>query len=76
MKAITRKIDKLGRIVLPIDYRRALGLDIGSEVAFDIDGSTIKLKNAECKCRLCDSPIKKECTLGICRECIRRIKNF
>ena len=26
MQVITRRIDKLGRIVLPMDYRKALGL--------------------------------------------------
>ena len=60
MKAITRKIDKLGRIVLPIDYRRALGIDTESELILELDGTTIKLNSSECKCRLCDTVLKSK----------------
>ena len=37
--AVKRKIDKLGRIVIPKDFRKALGVDIDSEVIIRlIDG--------------------------------------
>ncbi|MBQ9938624.1 MAG: AbrB/MazE/SpoVT family DNA-binding domain-containing protein [Oscillospiraceae bacterium] len=36
--AVIRKIDKLGRIVIPKDFRKALGVDVDSEL-------TIRLKD-------------------------------
>ena len=76
MKSITRKIDKLGRIVLPIDYRKALGLDIDSEIALELDGATIKLNIAECRCKMCDARIENKSTLQICAKCIKKIKSI
>ena len=41
MQTISRKIDKLGRIVLPMDYRKALGLEGEVRVVLGINGNTI-----------------------------------
>ena len=76
MKSITRKIDKLGRIVLPIDFRKSMGLEINSEICMEIDDDEIRLKCAESSCRICGAVIKEKCTLQICAECIRKIKNI
>ena len=42
--AVKRKIDKLGRIVIPKDFRRALGVDIDSEVAIRLTDGVITIK--------------------------------
>jgi len=46
MKAtgITRKVDELGRIVLPIELRRNLGIRIGDTLEIFTDNNTIILK--------------------------------
>ncbi len=46
MKAIgiVRKIDDLGRIVLPIELRRKLGLEIKDSMEIFVDGDMIILK--------------------------------
>ncbi|MEA5058369.1 MAG: AbrB/MazE/SpoVT family DNA-binding domain-containing protein [Anaerotignum propionicum] len=46
MKAtgITRKVDELGRIVLPIELRRNLGIRIGDTLEIFTDNDTIILK--------------------------------
>ena len=41
MQTISRKIDKLGRIVLPMDYRKALGLEGEVRVVLGINGNAI-----------------------------------
>ena len=38
---INRRVDDLGRISLPIDMRRTLGIECGSEVAVDFKGNSI-----------------------------------
>ena len=35
---IVRKVDNLGRIVLPVELRRTLGIDIHSDVEIYVDG--------------------------------------
>ncbi len=44
---VVRKLDKLGRLVLPLDYRKALGLENGSDIvlAFEEGGIIIKPYN-------------------------------
>lgn len=76
MKSITRKIDNLGRIVLPMDFRRALGLEQGNEVALDIEGDKITIKGALNVCKLCGKHIEKRCYLSICEECIAKVKEI
>ena len=76
MNYITKKIDKLGRIVLPMDFRRALGISLNSDVRIELIGNEIRLNNAELQCKLCGTAIKKECTMQICKECIRKVKSI
>lgn len=49
MKAsgVTRKIDSLGRIVIPIEIRRSLGWDIGDPIEFRAEGKNIVLHSSE-----------------------------
>lgn len=46
MKAtgMVRKLDKLGRIVVPMELRRNLGISMGDPVEFYVDGQTIIVK--------------------------------
>ena len=52
---IVRRVDELGRIVLPIELRRIL--DIGEKDALEIfvEGSTIVLKKYRPTCVFCDN---------------------
>jgi transcriptional pleiotropic regulator of transition state genes len=43
MKGISRKIDDLGRITLPISYRKPEGLKQGSPVGMLFEGNSIRL---------------------------------
>ena len=55
MKAtgIVRKIDDLGRVVLPIELRRTLNIDIKDPVEIFIEGDLIILKKYEPACVFC-----------------------
>ena len=50
---IVRKIDELGRIVLPIETRRQLGLDAKGGVEIFVDEDRIILKKYEPCCLFC-----------------------
>ena len=75
MSVVERKIDKLGRIVLPMHFRKALGLEGEADVVLDICDNTIVIKGADTACRLCGSAHEVSEDLKICSECITKIKN-
>lgn len=76
MKAITRKIDKLGRIVLPMDYRKALGLNVTKEVTLSIEGDAITVRGSGGACKLCGSAVAIGGRLEVCATCIGIIKTL
>ena len=41
---IVRKVDELGRIVLPIELRRTLNIDIKDSIEIYVDNSSIVIK--------------------------------
>ena len=46
---IIRKIDSLGRIVIPMDIRKALNLSNGDDIEINITGESILIKKSENK---------------------------
>ena len=79
MKAtgITRRIDELGRIVLPIELRRTL--DIGERDALEIyvEEDKIILKSYKQACLFCsnDENISEFMGKYICTNCADKIKS-
>ena len=53
LSGIARKVDDLGRVVLPVEMRRALGLTAGDEVDISLDDNAIFLRKVEAKCTFC-----------------------
>ena len=75
MQAVERRIDKLGRIVLPMDFRKALGLEGEAKVSICICDNSISAKGIDTACRLCGSISDVPKDLALCPECVRRIKS-
>ena len=80
MKAtgIVRKVDELGRIVIPIELRRNLNIENGDPVEIFVDSDSIVLKKHEPACIFCGSMDNVEVVGGknICEKCIEEIKNL
>ena len=53
MKSCLRKVDELGRFVLPIDFRRSAGIENGAMVAITVDEGRITVEPAERYCQVC-----------------------
>lgn len=74
---IVRRVDELGRIVLPIELRRTL--DIGEKDALEIfvEGSTVVLKKYRPTCIFCDSARDVFVFRGknICPKCLRELSS-
>ena len=74
---IVRKVDELGRIVLPIELRRTLGIDIKDSIEIYVDNSTIVLKKYEPTCIFCGESenVVTHIDKNICKKCLDEIKN-
>ena len=72
---IVRKIDSLGRVVLPKELRRQLNIDEDSSLEIFVDGSSIVLKKYQPACIFCGSAEDIEQYQGrnICRKCREEI---
>ena len=76
MNIVSRKIDKLGRIVLPMDFRKALGLEAESEVILDIKENAITVTANLPTCKICGSQKDVTAHIRVCSECIKMIKSI
>lgn len=52
---IVRKVDELGRIVLPIELRRTMNIDVRDPMEIFVDGDSIILKKYNPTCIFCGS---------------------
>jgi len=79
MKAtgVIRRIDELGRVVIPIEIRTQFGITEKDPMEIFVDGSSIILKKYEPNCIFCgnskklieyeNKPICKKCANNICK---------
>lgn len=71
---VIRKIDELGRIVLPIHIRRALDLEAGKDLEIFFDNKQITMKKPGVSCVMCGSTKN---LVGVennhlCRDCTEK----
>ncbi|MBQ8526055.1 MAG: AbrB/MazE/SpoVT family DNA-binding domain-containing protein [Clostridia bacterium] len=73
---IKREIDKLGRIVLPIELRRTMELESGDAVEIYVEGSRVILEKYRPSCIFCGSSeeIVSYKDKNICSVCIAELK--
>ena len=75
---IIRKVDELGRVVLPVEIRRRLDIAERDEVEFYLEDDRVVLKKYEPSCVFCAS----SCNLvnyhgrNICMECIHQLNEI
>ncbi len=73
---IVRKVDELGRIVVPIELRRTFGIQIKDSLEIYTDSNKIILKKYEPACIFCDSADDVEYFKNklVCGECLEEMK--
>lgn len=72
---IARKVDQLGRIVLPAELRRLFGIREGDLVEISVDGERIVLAKVEDRCVICGSSddLREFENKNVCAACRKRI---
>ena len=75
---IIRKVDELGRIVLPIELRRTLDIAERDELEIYMEGDRIILQKFEPSCIFCSSSRELVSYRGknTCQECIRSMGKY
>lgn len=75
---IVRKVDELGRIVLPIELRRTLEIAERDSLEIYVEGSTIILKKYEPACIFCGDAkdVVNYRGRNICRKCLEEMKKI
>lgn len=73
---IVRKIDGLGRVVLPIELRRIFEIDKEDPVEIFVDDNYILLKKYQPACIFCNDASNVQNFKGknICQNCLNEIK--
>lgn len=74
---IIRKVDELGRIVLPIELRRTLDIAERDELEIYLDDDKIILQKFEPSCIFCGSSYRLITYHGknVCQECVKKMNN-
>lgn len=72
---IVRKVDELGRIVLPIELRRTLDIEEKDEIEFCLEGDKLILRKYEESCLFCSATRDLVTYMGknVCVDCIRKM---
>lgn len=75
---IVRKIDELGRIVLPVELRRTLDIKEKDDVEIYVDGTSIVLKKYRASCVFCNGGknIVKFKGKNVCPRCLKGLKSI
>lgn len=77
-RSVSRRVDDLWRVALPVDFRAALGITHDTSLELTLDGRCIMLMVGEARCAICGAAgcttiIGGKC---ICERCITIIKKL
>ena len=73
---MTRKVDSLGRVVLPAEMRRVFGIREGDLVEIAVDGHHIVLTKVEQRCVFCGdaSALVEYSGKLVCESCVAGVR--
>lgn len=74
---IVRKIDDLGRVVIPAETRRLFNIREGDELTISVEGESIKVQKLDATCTFCGSTegVSGFRGKGICATCRHELTN-
>ena len=73
-----RKVDELGRIVIPIDIRQNLDIKVKDPLEIFVEGDTISLRKYNPACIFCGSMDNAKLFRGkiVCEKCLSELSTF
>lgn len=75
---IVRRVDELGRVVIPIELRNKFGISEKDPIEIYVDGSTIILKKYEPNCIFCGNSKNLTEYKGklVCDKCLGKLSTM
>ena len=75
---IVRKVDELGRIVLPIEMRRTLDIAEKDALEIYVEGASVILRKYKPSCIFCDTSKDVKLFRGknVCPKCLKELQNL
>ena len=72
---IVRRVDELGRVVLPVELRRTLDIALKDALEIYVEGNSVILKKYEPACIFCSSArnVVNYKEKNICTSCLREV---
>ena len=72
---VARKVDDLGRIVLPVELRRLFGIQPGAALRIAVDEGDILLRKVEARCVFCsgEQGLRPYRAKQVCVPCARAL---
>jgi AbrB family transcriptional regulator, transcriptional pleiotropic regulator of transition state genes len=72
---VARKVDQLGRVVLPAEVRRQFGINPGDLIEIAVDSDAILLTKVEERCIFCGATanLSEFSTKLVCSGCVSRL---
>lgn len=72
---IVRKVDELGRVVIPKELRRTMGIGMKDSLEIFVDGDKIILRKYEPACVFCgsDDGVKVLKGKNVCKNCVQEM---
>lgn len=73
---IVRRVDDLGRIVIPMELRRTLGIKVKDPMSISVEGERIILEKHRDVCAICgdtDQVVEVK-SRPVCSDCVTTIK--
>jgi transcriptional pleiotropic regulator of transition state genes len=73
---VIKKIDNLGRVVIPKGYRQMLGIKPGDQLDVEVDGSRLMIQPHTDGCTFCGAPgaLSAYMEKSVCQECIEGLR--
>ncbi|MBE6700021.1 MAG: AbrB/MazE/SpoVT family DNA-binding domain-containing protein [Ruminococcaceae bacterium] len=76
MSEIRRTVDSMGRMVLPVDFRKELGLLPNDDVTVCLENGAIIVRPACARCKLCGKKAPLKMPFSVCAECLTALKAY
>ena len=70
------KTDALGRMVIPIKYRRELGINSDTELEMTVEEEKLIISLSQETCKLCKRMKAENAKIQLCNACIRKVREL
>ena len=70
---LKRKMDQLGRIVIPANVRDELGINEKTELCACVENGALVLRPADTVCRVCGARVETGREMPLCDDCISQV---